>query len=136
VIVKSIAPIPVFVGGEVAQPGEIATVGTAPTLSQAIARAGGIRMTGDESRVFIVRRGPNDQPVFLSTRYDTVRLAENPQADVRLSPFDVVMVPRLGVAEIYRWYNQYVQQFVSPTIGFSYLINPTNNGQTVVNASH
>lgn len=135
VIVKTIAPIPVFVGGEVVQPGQLLTSGTAPTLSQAIARAGGIKLSGDDSSLFIVRRGPNDMPVFLSARYDAVRLAQDPRADIRLAPFDVVMVPRLGVAEVYRWYNQYIQQFVSPNIGFTYLLNPTNGGQTIVNPS-
>jgi polysaccharide export outer membrane protein len=133
VIVKTIAPIPIYVGGEVIQPGEVLTAGVAPTLSQAIARAGGIKLSGDDTRVFIVRRGPKDIPVFLSARYDAVRLSRDPQADVRLAPFDIVMVPRLDVAEVYRWYNQYIQQFVNPNIGFSYLLNPTNGGQTVIN---
>ena len=30
----------------------------------------------------------------------------------------------MGIAEVYKWYNQYVQQFVNPSFGFSYLINP------------
>lgn len=133
VIVKTVAPIPVFVAGEVAQPGELLTAGAAPTLSQAIARAGGIKPSGDDARLFIVRRGPNDTPVFLSARFDAVRLAQDPLADIRLAPFDVVMVPRLGVAQVYHWYNQYIQQFVSPNLGFTYLLNPTSGGQTIVN---
>jgi len=135
VIVKQIAPVAVFVGGEVIQPGELLTIGTAPTLSQAIARAGGTKLSADDARVFIVRRGPKDEPVFLSTRYDVVRTAQDPAADIRLAPFDVVMVPRLGIAEVYRWYNQYVQQFINPNLGFSYLLNPTNGGQTVINSA-
>jgi polysaccharide export outer membrane protein len=133
VIVKAVAPIAVFVGGEVAEPGQQLTAGTAPTLSHAIARAGGLKLSADDHRVFIVRRGPGDTPVYLAAHYDAVRLAEDPSADVRLAPFDVVMVPRLHVAEVYRWYNQYIQQFINPNFGFSYLLNPTANGQTVIN---
>lgn len=136
VIVKTVAPIAVFVGGEVVQPGELLTAGTAPTLSQAISRAGGIKASGDDTNLFIVRRGPNDKPVFLSVRFDAVRLAQDPQADVRLAPFDVVMVPRLAIAEVYHWYNQYIQQFVTPSIGFSYVLNPTVGGQTILNPAH
>lgn len=135
VIVKTIAPVAVFVGGEVVQPGELLTIGTAPTLSQAIARAGGAKLSADDARVFIVRRGPDDTPQFLSVRYDQVRLAQDPRHDVRLAPFDMVMVPRLGIAEVYRWYNQYIQQFVNPNLGFSYLLNPTSGGQTVINSA-
>jgi polysaccharide biosynthesis/export protein len=136
VIVKTVAPIVVFVGGEVAQPGQELTAGTAPTLSQAIARAGGLKLSADDDRVFIVRRGPTDGPVFLAAHYNAVRLAEDPRADVQLAPFDVVMVPRLHVAEVYRWYNQYIQQFINPNFGFSYLLNPTAGGQTVINSAH
>jgi polysaccharide export outer membrane protein len=133
VIVKQVAPVAVFVGGEVVQPGELLTIGAAPTLSQAIARAGGLKLSADDARIFIVRRGPKDEPQFLSTRYEEVRLGRDPLLDVRLAPFDLVMVPRAGIAEVYRWYNQYVQQFVNPNLGFSYLLNPTNGGQTVIN---
>jgi polysaccharide biosynthesis/export protein len=136
VIVKTVAPTPIYVGGEVTQPGEQLTVGGAPTLSQAIARAGGVKLTGDDTHVFIVRRGSHDAAFFLSAHYDAVRQAKDPQADVRLAPFDVVMVPRLGVAEVYRWYNQFIQQFVNPNVGFSYILNPTSGGQTLINTGH
>jgi polysaccharide export outer membrane protein len=135
VIVKAVAPTAVFVGGEVAEPGQQLTVGTAPTLSQAISRAGGLKLSADDDRIFIVRRGPVDAPIYLAAHYSAVRLAEDPRADVRLAPFDVVMVPRLHVAEVYRWYNQYIQQFVNPNLGFSYLLNPTTGGQTVINSA-
>jgi polysaccharide export outer membrane protein len=136
VIVKAVAPTAVFVGGEVAEPGQQLTVGTAPTLSQAISRAGGLKLSADDDRIFIVRRGPGDAPVYLAAHYNAVRLAEDPRADVRLAPFDVVLVPRLHVAEVYRWYNQYIQQFINPNFGFSYLLNPTAGGQTVIDSAH
>ena len=130
VIVKTVAPIRVFVGGEVAIPGEQVVAGAPPTLAQAIARAGGLKMGGDESRVFLVRRGENDTPVYLAARYDAVMSGRDPLADIRLAPFDVVMVPKLGIAELYRWYYEYIQQFANPSFSFSYLLNPTAAGQT------
>ena len=125
VIVKASAPTDVFVTGEVTTPGVFSTLGTAPTLSQAIARAGGIKMSGDDAKIFIIRRRANDTPEFLSTRYSDIRHARDASADVRLAPFDVVYVPKTGIAEVYEWYNQYIQQFINPAINFTYFLNPS-----------
>ena len=125
VVVKSFAPTRVYVAGEVNNPGEFITVGPTLTLSQAIARAGGVKLSSDEGDVFIIRRDANDRPEFLSVRYRAVEHATDPNADVRLAPYDVVYVPKMGIAEVYKFYNQYVQQFVNPSFGFSYIVNPT-----------
>ena len=107
VVVKSFAPTRVYVGGQVANPGEFITVGPNLTLSQAIARAGGLKpLTGDENKIFIIRRGVNDVPEFLSVRYNAIMWGKDPSADVRLAPYDVVYVPRSGAAEVYRWFER------------------------------
>ena len=85
VVVKSFAPTRIYVGGEVANPGEFVNVGPPLTVAQALTRAGG---------------------------------------DVRLAPYDVVYVPRTGVGEVYKFFNQYVQQFVPVSWGFSYALGP------------
>jgi len=128
VVVKSFAPTRVYVGGEVNNPGEFITVGPNLSLAQAISRAGGLKtMTGDEDKVFIIRRGPEDVPQFYSVRFQDVMWGKDPIADVRLAPYDVVYVPRSGVAEVYRFFNQYLLQFVPVSWGFSYLVNPTSS---------
>ncbi len=123
--VKSFAPTRVYVGGEVNTPGEFITVGPTLTLSQAIARAGGTKLSSDDTSVFIIRRGPGDKPEFLSTKWKALRQGRDPNADVRLAPYDVVYVPKMGIAEVYQFYNQYIGQFANPSFGFSYLLNPT-----------
>lgn len=128
VVVRSFAPTRVYVAGEVNTPGEFITVGPTLTLSQAIARAGGTKLSSDDTSVFIIRRGTGDKPEFLSTSWKALRQARNPDADVRLAPYDVVYVPKLGIAEVYQFYNQYIGQFANPNFGFSYLLNPTNTG--------
>jgi protein involved in polysaccharide export with SLBB domain len=133
VVVKSFAPTRIYVGGEVNTPGEFITVGPTLTLSQAIARAGGVKLSGDEGAVFVIRRGVGDRPEFLSTSWNALRTGHDPVADVRLAPYDVVYVPKLGIAEVYKWYNQYIQQFANPSFGFSYLLNPTNTGTVITN---
>jgi polysaccharide export outer membrane protein len=125
VVVKSFAPTRVYVGGEVNTPGEFITVGPTLTLSQAIARAGGTKLSSDDGSVFIIRRGADDKPELLSTKWRAVRQAHDANADVRLAPYDVVYVPKLGIAEVYQFYNQYIGQFANPSFGFSYLVNPT-----------
>jgi polysaccharide export outer membrane protein len=124
VVVKSFAPTRIYVGGEVNSPGEFITVGPTLTLSQAIARAGGLKLSSDDPSIFIIRRDAGDKPEFLSVRYDEVEHAKDPTADVRLAPYDVVYVPKMGIAEVYKFYNQYVAQFINPSFGFSYIVNP------------
>jgi polysaccharide biosynthesis/export protein len=131
--VKSFAPTRIYVGGEVNNPGEFINVGPTLTLSQAIARAGGHKISGDTHEVFIIRRGPNDVPEFLATRYSAVIHGDDPTADVRLAPYDVVYVPKTGIAEVYKFFNQYIQQFVPVSWGFSYLVNP-GSSTSVINA--
>jgi polysaccharide export outer membrane protein len=134
VIVKSFAPTRIYVAGEVNSPGEFITVGPTLTLSQAIARAGGIKLSADEATVFIIRRGTGDHPEFLSARWNDVIHGRDPMADVRLAPYDVVYVPKMGIAEVYKFYNQYIEQFAHPSFGFSYIVAPQNTtGTTVIN---
>jgi len=124
VVVKSFAPTRIYVGGEVNNPGEFVNVGPALTVSQALTRAGGAKVSGDEAAVFIIRRGPNNVPKFLSTRYGDIVHGKDPGADVVLAPYDVVYVPKTGIAEVYKYFNQYVQQFVPVSWGFSYALGP------------
>jgi polysaccharide export outer membrane protein len=133
VVVKSFAPTRVYVGGEVNTPGEFITVGPTLTQSQAIARAGGTKLSSDDGSVFVIRRGPGDKPELFSTKWRAVRQGRDADADIRLAPYDVVYVPKLGIAEVYQFYNQYIGQFANPSFGFSYLLNNTAAG-TVVSA--
>jgi polysaccharide export outer membrane protein len=132
--VRSFAPTRVYVGGEVNTPGEFITVGPTLTLSQAISRAGGTKLSSDDTSVFVIRRGPGDKPEFLSTKWKAVRQGQDANADIRLAPYDVVYVPKMGIAEVYQFYNQYIGQFANPSFGFSYLLNPTATTGAVVAA--
>ncbi len=122
--VKSYAPVLVDVAGEVNAPGELTSAGQPPTLLAAVARAGGAKLSGDIYRVLIVRLGPDNRPVVLSTRYQDALSGRDPTANVMLAPFDVVVVPKTGVAEAYIWVNQHIQQFMPVSWGFSYNVTP------------
>lgn len=122
--VKSYAPTRVYVAGEVGASGEIASSGPPPTLLAAVARAGGIRITGDAARVLIIRRGPDNHPTVFATRYQDAFSGRDATADIALQNYDIVLVPKTGIAELYAWVNQHVQQFVPVSWGFSYNVNP------------
>jgi polysaccharide biosynthesis/export protein len=131
VIVKSFAPYRIYVAGEVTLPGEYTTQGPNLTLSQAIARAGGLKLSGESDDIFILRRGPHDEPEFLATKYRSIMRGIDPAADVRLARYDVVFVPRTSIAELYLFFNQYLQQFVPVSWGFSYLVNSSGSTSVV-----
>ncbi len=127
--VKTASPARVYVAGDVVSPGEFFTQGPTLSLLQAVARAGGLRTTGDERHVFILRHAAGDRPVVLAADYSAAMTGTDPQADVQLAPFDVVYVPRTGIGQIYVWFNQHFQQFVPVNWGFSYNVNPVVNNQ-------
>jgi hypothetical protein len=33
---------------------------------------------------------------------------------------------------VYHWYNQHIQQFINPSVGISYLLDPTSIGTIAV----
>lgn len=121
------SPTRVYVAGEVPSPGELLTAGPPLTLLQAVARAGGVRPTGDPDAVFVVRRGPGDAPEVIHARYADAASGRDPSADLQLAPFDVVYVPKTAIAKVYVWVNQHIQQFVPVSWGFSYNVNPVVN---------
>ncbi len=123
VTVKKYAQAPVFVGGEVVSPGEFLSDGLPLTLSQAVARSGGMKLSASPGEAFIIRRGPDDKPAAYAVRYDRL-VRGDASADVRLAPYDLVYLPRTSVAEAFVYFNQYVQQFLPVSWGFSYQINP------------
>lgn len=126
--VRSFAPSRIYVAGEVNVPGEFITVGPTLSVLQALARAGGVKLSADTDRIFLVRRGPGDVAQVYAVNYRAAIRAADPGADVRLAPFDVVYVPRTGVYEFYTHFNQYLQQFVPVSWGFSYLVSPLVGG--------
>jgi len=123
VVIRSFAPVKVYVLGEVQQPGEFVSVGPAPTMLQAIARAGGIKNSARTSSIVILRRGSSDKPEVYKADYDTASSGMNPASDVRLASYDVVFVPKTAMAEIYTSYDQALRQFLPSSFGLSYSLN-------------
>ena len=118
-VVRSFAPIRIYVSGEVNAPGEYVVVGQALTLTQAIARAGGVKNSALWDKILILRRGASEkEQVFIADYYGATQ-GGDPAKDIRLAADDVVYVPRTGVDEEFIKYQQHFQQFVSPSTGAS-----------------
>jgi polysaccharide export outer membrane protein len=127
VVVHTFAPNRVYVGGEVNSPGEFITVGPNLTVSQAVARAGGVKLSADRGRIFVVRRGDNNVPQAYAVDYMGIIEGRHPEQDAVLGQYDIVYVPRTGIYDVWVYWNQYVQQFVPVTWGFSYNVSPVVN---------
>ena len=115
------APLKVFVGGEVGTPGIYDMAGDADAL-RAVIQAGGFRPTADRSKVIILRRGQGGQGMMRTA--DLLSGLRNPAADlVPLRRFDIVYVPRSGVANAGLFVQQYFRDLSPIQFGFSYALN-------------
>lgn len=119
VVVRSFAPTRVYVMGEVASPGEYVSVGQAPTLLQAIARAGGVKNSAKQEFITILRRGAGEKPEAMRANYKEATSGNSPLADVRLAAGDIVFVPKSAIAEAYVGYEQFIKQFISTSASVS-----------------
>lgn len=123
VIVRSYAPSRFYVLGEVMQPGEFVSVDPSITLLQALARAGGLRNSADREQIMVIRRRDGKEAKLIHADYDKATDGTDLMQDVRLANRDVVFVARTGVADAHLYYQQYLQQFISPSLGMSYQLN-------------
>jgi protein involved in polysaccharide export with SLBB domain len=121
------APLKVFVGGEVGSPGIFDMAGDADAL-RAVIQAGDFKTTANRDGVIILRRGADGRGMMR-----TVKLGKglrNPNADlVPLRRFDIVYVPRSGVANAGLFIQQYFRDLSPIQFGFSYALGAQTAGQ-------
>ena len=102
----------VFVLGEVEGPGDKPYYKGMSAL-QAVASAGGVRVTGKSESVLVLRRTGTDAVEV--RRLDLGRsLKGEPGSDLVLHPFDIVYVPRTFIARVDTVIDQYVRQMIAP----------------------
>lgn len=126
-VIPKAAPLKVFVGGEVGSPGIYDMAGDGDAL-RAVIQAGDFKTTADRDKVIILRRGPDGRGMMR-----TVKLGKglrNPAADlVPLRRFDIVYVPRSGVANAGLFIQQYFRDLSPIQFGFSYALGAQGAGQ-------
>jgi len=133
----------VFVGGEVRNPSAL-TYSPMLTSLQAILSAGGAIKGADLEKVVILRKAANGKPMYIVKDLEADIEGERPGLaeeqfygntpvasrmpvtnDIVLKPFDVVIVPKSGIAKVREALDQYVYDLIPPlrnsAIGFSYV---------------
>ncbi|CAN5165376.1 polysaccharide biosynthesis/export family protein [soil metagenome] len=123
VSVKQAQPLRIFVGGEVGKPGVYDMPGDIDSL-QASVMAGGFLTTADTHRVVVIRRGADGRAMMRQVDLgQAVRGA--PRADaVPLRRFDLVYVPKSGIAVAGLFVQQYLRDLVP--VQFSYALTPNS----------
>jgi polysaccharide export outer membrane protein len=102
---------------------------------QALAEAGGTLPTGDGAHIVVLRRGAGaaGEPGSVQVlRLDLPRdFARQPDRDVALQPFDVVLLPRSDIAVMGDKLNAYVLNLLPPlknsSFGFVYDLSSSNS---------
>ncbi|HTX51069.1 MAG TPA: polysaccharide biosynthesis/export family protein [Caulobacteraceae bacterium] len=90
-------PLKVFVGGEVGKPGVYDMPGDMDAL-RAIIEAGGFETSSDRADVVIIRRGRGGRPMMKTVNLGIAAKGAPPSDLVPLRRFDIVYVPRTGLA--------------------------------------
>ena len=117
-IAAKAAPLKVFVGGEVGNPGVYDMTGDSDAL-RAVIQAGDFKSSADRGEVIVIRRGPGGRAMM--RRANLLGGLRNPAADlVPLRRFDIVYVPRSGVSAAGIFVQQYLRDLVP--VQFSYAL--------------
>jgi polysaccharide export outer membrane protein len=117
------APLKVFVGGEVGNPGIYDMAGDSDAL-RAIIQAGDFKPSADRSKVIIIRRGPEGRGMIRSA--DLLSGLRHPATDlIPLRRFDIIYVPRSGISNAGLFVQQYFRDLTPVEFGFSYAVGDT-----------
>jgi polysaccharide export outer membrane protein len=123
IVVRTFASQRVYVGGEVNRPSALPLIGEM-TAQTAILDAGGTKRSGSTSKVILIRKGESGDAIRQIV--DLNAQDSKAAANLKLRPFDVIIVPETKIAKVDRWVDEYLRQLIPATLagGFSYLFNP------------
>jgi len=105
--VERVAPLGVYVTGEVRQPGRV-TFTSGLTLSRAIILAGGPTPTAKLTSVRILRKLAEGQVRWFDVNLKKTLEGKDDYADPLLTPDDVVVVPPSTIARIEQFVDRYI----------------------------
>jgi protein involved in polysaccharide export with SLBB domain len=120
VIVRSFKSSQIYVGGEVGRPGLLNINGPISTL-QAIINAGGFLETANPEEIIIIRKGPGNRPILYPVNLGNTLDNDSESIDPQLQSYDIVYVPKSGVARADKFVDQYIRKLI-PFSGFGYNI--------------
>ncbi len=117
VIMRTFTAQRVFVGGEVGKPGDKPLLGSL-TVLQAIAMAEGFRDTAKTTEVVLIRRRPDGHPQVIPLNIKAAISGADVGQDLALMPYDVVHVPRSGLAMADLFVDQAIRKMIPVSFGF------------------
>lgn len=123
VILRTFSGYLVHVGGEVKSPGVLQLTGPR-TVLEAVFEAGGFLPSAGTSDVVVVRRLEQGGYELLAANINELLVGEDARGNIVLRPYDVVYVPRSGVADVNKWVDQYIRKNIP--IDFSYRLDVGN----------
>lgn len=121
VLVKGFASQKVYVGGEVVRPGMILISGILRALD-AVIQAGGPADTAELKNVVLIRYNYSQEPDVYRLNMKKIMAGQIP--DIRLQPYDVIYLPRTGIAEVSLFVKQYLYSLIPVQFNLIYNINP------------
>ena len=110
----------VFVGGEVDKPGVYDMPGDINAL-QAVIQAGGFKTTAKRETVVIIRRSPDGRAMMRTVDLKQGIAAPGRTDLVPLRRFDIVYVPRTGLASA-GVFMQQIKDLIPGNVGFDYAL--------------
>ena len=122
VIPRTFAQQRVFIGGEVGTPG-VYDLPSQIGVLQAVITAGGFRPTAREDGVILIRRTPQNRPAMRLVNVESMLDRGALDEDIPLQPFDVVFVPRSGIAQVGWFVDQFIRQVLPVQPGIAYSLN-------------
>lgn len=124
VIVRSFASYRVYVGGEVNSSGTL-ELSANMTALQAILQAGGFKRTAELRNIVVMRNQGTQEPLFITLDLKGDVEALN-HGDMLLKPYDILFVPKSGIANLNQFVDQYITDLIpiSLNFGFVYELNP------------
>lgn len=122
----------VFIGGEIHTPGKYPHQASL-TLLQLISAAGWVNDTADISRVVVLHSAADDR----YTRYQTnlmevVSGSARLKQDIKLSPRDIVIIPKSGIANLDLWVDQYIRRVLPFNTSVNYTVTKQGSAATLV----
>src|SRR5690606_40189920 len=90
---------------------------------QAVISAGGFLPTAREDGVILIRRTPDNRAAMRVVNVEEILDRGALHEDIPLRPFDVVYVPRSGIAQVGWFVDQYIRSILPLEPGISYTLN-------------
>jgi protein involved in polysaccharide export with SLBB domain len=99
----------IYVDGHVQRPGEYPWTRQV-TAMQAVSLAGGVKETGAEQHLVVVRRSTEGEQQIFEIDLEQVAAGSGTSKDIFLVPYDTVYVPPSRVADVNQWVDQYIRK--------------------------